>query len=195
MIGGKLTMKELDKATKGGIFALAQETKNGPFQMKVGRTIDFKKRLDQYHLCFNSGFKIIALLPLKNRTKPENRLKLSMELEKHAGEMLGKPRTYLNRKSRGSEWYFKSVHQIHNVFKELHNTFKVDANHFLTEPPMLKFDDNFINIFDVEGVKVIKKYEVKASNHNFFFIKKNVKMKDMKKMNMVGFKKKSEVYV
>lgn len=187
MLGGKMMLKELDKAEAGGIYALAPAMKAGPYQMKIGRTVNFRNRLNDYHLCYNTGYYVIALLPLKTRTPLKNRLSITMKLEKAAGEKLGKPRTYANRKTRGSEWYFKSTREIHNLFKKLHHEFK-DGNYFLTDPPILKFDQKFVNVFDVEGLKTIP-YKVESSDENKIVLKKNVK-KMVKKIPSYGYKKK-----
>ena len=47
-----------------------------------------------------------------------------MMLEKEAGKLLGKPRTYANRERRGSEWYDATVKEIHTIFQTIHKTFK-----------------------------------------------------------------------
>ena len=181
-------LKELDRAPRDGIYALAENTKSGPFPIKVGRTVNFKDRLNNYHLCFNSGFRVIALLPLKDRTPLDDRLKLTMKLEKEAGKLLGKPRTYANRTSRGSEWYFTTVSKIQTIFKTLHTTFN-KGHYSLTKPPIFKFNDNFINIFNIEGVKTIP-YKIKSITEEKIVLKKNVK-KNMKKIGMTGYKKRT----
>ena len=114
--------------------------------------------MNAYHLCWDQGFRVIALLPLIDRTPQADREKRTMILEKAAGELLGKSRTYPNRKARPSEWYFTTVS---NVKKKLHTTFN-DGNYKLTKPPVLKFEDDFINIFNVDGVKTIKGQEEKV---------------------------------
>jgi hypothetical protein len=187
MRGGAMKLRELDKAEAGGLYALAPVMKSGSYQIKVGRTINFRNRMNAYHLCYNEGYYVVALLPLKARTQPKDRLKITMLLEKAAGEKLGKSRTYANRQTRGSEWYYKSTHQIHALFKSLHQEFKTD-NYFLTDPPILKFDQKFVNVFNEEGVKTIP-YKVKSSDENKIVLKKNVK-KMVKKIPIYGYKKK-----
>ena len=120
-----VNLKELNRAPKGGIYALAPHIPKNPntkFSIKVGRTIDFKTRLNSYHLCFNAGFRVIALLPLKNSTPEEQRKSRTMQLEKLAGELLGKSRSYANRETRGSEWYDTTVLNIKSIFNEVHGT-------------------------------------------------------------------------
>jgi hypothetical protein len=189
MNGGKMMLKELDKAESGGLYVLAPVMKAGSYQMKVGRTVNFRNRLNDYHLCYNAGYYVIALLPLKARTPSKDRLSITMKLEKAAGEKLGKPRTYANRKTRGSEWYYKSTRQILKIFKELHKEFK-DGNYFLTDPPIIKFDQNFVNVFNVEGVKTIP-YKVKSADKSKIGLKKNVK-KMVRKIPISGYKKKNK---
>jgi hypothetical protein len=186
MHGGKMELKELDKAEAGGLYALAPIMKTGPYQIKVGRTINFRKRLNDYHLCYNEGYYVIALLPLKTRTPPKERLKITMQLEKAAGDKLGKPRTYANRKTRGSEWYYKTTHQIQAMFKALHQEFKQDT-YFLTDPPIVKFNQKFVNVFAEEGIKTIP-YKIKSADESKIVLKKNIK-KMVKKIPISGYKK------
>jgi hypothetical protein len=187
MYGGKMLLRELDKAEAGGLYALAPSIKSGKYQIKVGRTINFRKRLNDYHLCFNEGYYVIALLPLKARTPPKERLKLTMQLEKAAGKKLGKSRTYANRKTRDSEWYYKTTQEIHRLFTELHQEFTSKAltpdepnDYLITTPPIVKFDQKFINIFTAEGIKTTA-YKVVSTNAKKIVIKMNVK-KNMRKI-------------
>ena len=194
MKGGKMLLRELDKADSGGLYALAPKMLSGPYQMKIGRTINFRKRLNDYHLCYNDGYYVIALLPLKSRTPPKDRLKITMQLEKAAGDKLGKSRTYANRQTRGSEWYYKTTSQIHELFKALHQEFKRANNigtgsYFVTDPPILKFNQKFVNVFNEEGIKTIP-YTVKSSDESKIVLKKNIK-KNVKKIPVYGFKKKA----
>ena len=154
-----VNLKELSRAIKGGIYALAQDVPDDPkvrFSIKIGRTINFKNRLNDYHLCFNGGYRIIALLPLKNSCPDELRKPRSMLLEKEAGKLLGKPRTYANRARRGSEWYDASVKEVHAIFQKIHKSFK-SGKYDLTKAPIIKFDEDYLNIFDI-GVQ--KKFPV-----------------------------------
>ena len=69
-----MVLKELEKVLRRGIYAISQHvsdnpTRNRVFTVRIGRTIDFKNRLDSYNLCWNSGFRVIALLGLQPRTK------------------------------------------------------------------------------------------------------------------------------
>ena len=50
--------------------------------------------------------------------------------------------------------FYNSVECKNNLKKKLHTTFN-DGNYKLTKPPVLKFEDDFINIFNVDGVKTI----------------------------------------
>ena len=180
-------LDELKLATKGGIYALAQDTQAGPFPIKVGRSVDFKKRLNSYFTCFNDGFRVIALLPLKDNTPMANRLKLSTELEKDAKNLLGVSRYYANRRSRGSEWYFTDVDSIHRLFNRLHKSFHKGK---YTKTPIIKFNDNFLTIFNIEGIRTTPMH-VKFMDENKIVIKKKTK-KMVKKVDMTGYKKKKK---
>ena len=179
-------LKELENAKRGGIYCLSENVPSNPdriFTVKIGRTIDFKKRLDNYNLCFNSGFRLICLLPLQPRTKDADRKSFSMKLEKMAGELLGKPRSYANRASRGSEWYDTTINKIHKIFYQIHKNFK-DEKYTLTRPPIIKFDDDYINIFENNHVQKmnVPRY-VKSSTSDKIKLSRTAKTKPVRKRN------------
>lgn len=156
-----VNLKELEKATKGGIYCIAPDIpvdndggKSIPFYAKIGRTTNFKTRLNSYHLCFNGGFRTIAILPLRERTSDRQKLKLTIELEKEVRNLLGNPKTYGNR-VRTSEWYAVKESEIKKAFTSLHNSFKKGA-YFLTKPPIFEFDENHKNIFEIDTAKKIR---------------------------------------
>ena len=160
-------LKEITKykANNGGLYALSldmPEDPDRPFQMKVGRTVNYKKRLNDYHLCYNAGYRVIALLPLKNTCPKNLRLPRSTELEKLCHEMLRPYKvSYPNRASRGSEWYNISTNHIRKVFKQLHKEYK-NEKYELTAYPLLKFEDDYLNKFDTYSDKV-KSFKLKSS--------------------------------
>ena len=184
-----MNLKELEGATACGIYALAPYSRKGKIQIKVGRTIDFKKRLNDYHLCFNRGFHVIAILPLLNVFDRKESLSFSIQLEKAAGEMLGKPRTYPNRIARGSEWYYKTAIEIQNIFTFLHENFKSDTVAY-TQPPQFEFAQDFVNIFAIEGLKKTKDYKIISADDMKIKLKKTVKSKFIKMIPHYGYKKK-----
>lgn len=171
------------KANKGGLYALAMDTPDDPnrvFQMKVGRTVDYKKRLNQYHLCYNAGYRVIALLPLKNTCPTDLKLKRTRELEHKAHEMLKEYKvSYKNRASRGSEWYRISVNHIHKIFRILHREYKF-GKYQLTAFPMLKFEDDYLNKFETYSNK-INSLKLISSTPDKIKISTRAKVKKVKK--------------
>ena len=194
MRGGKVYLPELDNYTKGGLYALAEKhPKKGRFPIKIGRTIDFKKRLNSYHLCFNSGFHLLAILPLKPQILDEHRLVITSALENACSLALSarsiKPRVYKNRVSRGSEWYNADLYRIRDVFSELHVTFELQGFQF-TSPPVFDFNNEFINVFNEEGTKLITNYIARDAGAMKIKLTKTVVKKRMKKLNLLGYRKK-----
>ena len=180
-----VNLKELTKykANKGGIYALAPdkaEDPDTPFQMKVGRTVNFETRLNSYHLCFNGGYRMIALLPLKNTCPKDLREKRSRELEKRAHDILFRyKKSYPNRStSRGSEWYAVSINHIKKVFQDLHNEYKSDK-YDLTASPILNFEDDYLNKF-VTYSDTTNTHKVKSSTPDKVVISLKAKVKQLK---------------
>ena len=62
-------LDELYGRAVGGIYAISDDPpeKRGKKNIKIGRTISFKNRLNAYHTCFNQGFYIYALLPMAKK--------------------------------------------------------------------------------------------------------------------------------
>ena len=184
-----VTLKELNNKSDAGIYALSDIKTKGPFQMKIGRSIHIKKRLNDYHICYNMGFYVLGFLPLKKRTPEKDMLSLTMKMEKMIGELLEKPRTYANRKTRDSEWYFISITQMKKAFDTIHNTFKKD-DHFLTDPPITNFQNEFINIWNVEGIKEASTTHIKSITDDNITVKKGKVKKTIKKIPFDSYKKK-----
>lgn len=184
-----VTLKELNGTSDAGIYALSNIKEKGAFQMKIGRSIHIKKRLNDYHICYNMGFYVLGFLPLKKRTPEKDKLGLTMKMEKMVGEILGKPRTYENRKTRDSEWYNISTTQLKNVFETIHREFK-NEDYILTDPPILKIKNEFINIWNVEGKKDVSTTHVASATEEKVVIKKGKKTVTVKKIPNYGYKKK-----
>ena len=94
-----------------------------------------------------------------------------MQLEKLAGELLGKSRSYANRERRGSEWYETTVGDVHRIFNEVHKNFR-SGQYDLTKAPIFQFDDNYINISRV-APELKKSLIYREFGHNGSNIKEN----------------------
>ena len=147
-----IKIKEIEDMT-GGLYCLAPHLAKGKFSMKIGRTINFHDRLNAYHLCFNEGFHLIAILPLKNRLTKKQRTQYVREMEKKVFEILkDDQRTYPNRR-RGSEWYATTITKIKKAFKQVHlSSIKEDTFYNYTLPPIFEFEDPFANVYNIEGI-------------------------------------------
>jgi hypothetical protein len=98
-------------------------------------------------------------------------------MEKLVGELLGKPRTYPNRESRGSEWYYKSTNEVEKVFKEVRKTFRIKdgkgtaAGYGVTAPVHTNISNDYVNKFNLlkEDKTALR---VQSSNENTVKIKR-----------------------
>ena len=146
-----IKLKELESLT-GGIYCLAPHISKGKYSMKIGRTVNFKDRLNAYHLCFNEGFHLLGILPLKDRLTKAERMKYVRELEKRVFEIMKDDRrTYPNR-NRGSEWYITTMTRVKSAFKAVHKTsLKEGGQYNYTLPPKFDFENAFVNVYNVEG--------------------------------------------
>ena len=146
-----IKMKELEGLT-GGLYCLAPHISKGPYSMKIGRTVNFKDRLNAYHLCFNEGFHLLAILPLKDRLTKADKMKYVRLMEKAVFEIMKDDRrTYPNRK-RGSEWYITIMDKVKSAFRAVHKASLKEGGHYnYTLPPMFDFKNALINVYNVEG--------------------------------------------
>ena len=57
---------ELKGKSQSGLYAISpQKPSNKETDFKMGRTVNFTNRLNGYHICWNKGFFIYALLPIR----------------------------------------------------------------------------------------------------------------------------------
>jgi hypothetical protein len=152
-------LQEFHGKSNAGIYALTERLKSGRIQIKIGRSINIKDRLNAYHLCFNSGYDVVAFLPLSKSIKyKKDKMALTIKLEKYVAGILGKSRTYANRKTRGSEWWETTVFQVKKALTKTHLDHPDE-----TAEPILTFRNGFINNFTVEGIKTTVAYNVSPS--------------------------------
>ena len=101
-----------------------------------------------------------------------------------------KPRIYKNRISRGSEWYNADLYRVRDVFSQLHVTFQLQGFQF-TSPPVFDFNNSFVNVFNEEGTKLSNLYAATDAGDMKINITKTVVKKRMRKLNLLGYKKKN----
>ena len=149
-------IKELKNVCNAGIYCISStEPKKGLIDVKIGRTIDFKNRLNAYHICWNEGFYIYDVLPLhkkyKLKTKAERKASLDMTiiLENELFNMMKDKNVKTTTRTHKSEWFRCSSDYVADMFQKLHEKFPND-----TANPITRWSDPLIHIFDVDGFTV-----------------------------------------
>ena len=146
---------ELRDKSNGGLYAISPEAPNkrGKKMFKVGRTINFRKRLNDYHICFNEGFYIYAILPLNkdkypmdNETNKKEALQMTIKIESYAFEMLKKFEKRFTTRTFKSEWFQLPKTLLNEFLNLVHEKFPDD-----TEKPILKWQEPRIHTFEIDG--------------------------------------------
>ena len=162
-------IKEFNNTSEMGIYCISDSdagdyAPDDKINFKIGRTVDIRKRLNAYHICFNDGFYIYPTLLLNDKY---NTLKLKLkgdarkamrnkaivktkEIEKYIHDQL-KDVNKTTSTRRISEWFEdrSDLNEINKVFKAAHIKFKND-----TLPPIYEYKDNYYNIFEIDGEKI-----------------------------------------
>ena len=87
----KYVIPQLSNSVKSGIYFISQQDigKNTSKVMtvKIGRSTDLKRRLNQYHLCYPLGFHVYGLMYVHTKNRPKNGLithNIDTEMEVHS---------------------------------------------------------------------------------------------------------------
>ena len=188
-------IKELKPVSNAGLYCISSEPPcNKETNFKLGRTIDFKNRLNSYHLCYNKGFHIYCVLPLSkkyNLVGTDNR-KVAKDftrvLEKKLFEKLKDyNKTYTTR--RKSEWYRCVKKRVSKALNEIHEEYPDD-----TDKPITEWEDDFIDEFVVDGfdekintqdkpLSYLPQSGYKTKSGRIVVSTKDTKFKDMKYLN------------
>jgi len=145
-------IKELKSVSNAGLYCISPEPPcNLDQNFKLGRTIDFRNRLNGYHICYNKGFYIYCILPLSKKyslvgtTNRKTALEMTKLLENELFKKLKEfNKTYSTR--RKSEWYKCVKSRVAKAMEEIHEEFSDDTEHPITE-----WKQDFINEFVVDG--------------------------------------------
>ena len=145
-------IKEL-KNINAGLYAIGNdEPATSKRDIKIGRSIVLKQRLNNYHICFPYGYFIYAVLPINAKmfqTKKALR-DFSRQIENEAFYILQFEMIQTTTRTFKHEWFNITLNRLYEVFNTIHMRYP-DA----TLCPIVKWVDNYVDEFDVEGEKMI----------------------------------------
>ena len=147
-------LPELKQATPAGLYAISPSPPSRKkTSFKVGRTTNFAKRLNDYHICFNDGYYIYCILPLNNKVyegKPAaEKLAMTRRLEKEMFDLLEPYMELRETRSRKSEWYGLKQTDLAEKFQKIHEKFPEQ-----TLPPIVEWEDAHVR-FNEEGEQIL----------------------------------------
>lgn len=107
---------QLSETIKTGIYFISTENISGniykKINVKIGRSIDLKKRLNQYHLYYPQGFYIYGLGAINNADHPKNGLHVhSIDTEILIHKYFDSFRLKTNTRNF-NEWFYINLYQI-----------------------------------------------------------------------------------
>jgi hypothetical protein len=148
-------IKELE-GNNSGIYVISPESPDDQKRnFKIGRTINMRKRLNNFHICFNEGYYIYAVLPLADkytqRTKDEKKLAIeaTSHIEKSVFEVLKKYNKTYSTRSKKSEWYYATKAEVVRVLEMIHKTLPTH-----TKPPIIEWTDDYLHEFEIDGFTI-----------------------------------------
>lgn len=143
-------IKEI-KGKKAGLYAISPvsgaEDPTKPLDIKIGRSIDIRNRLNGYHTCFPEGFFIISLLYISTGNTKKRLLEISSDLEVEAFRRL-RPYHKQTTARRYGEWFTLSYNQLKGIFVSLKNDIPKVTK------VITSFQDDHITEFNVDGEKI-----------------------------------------
>lgn len=154
---------ELVGISNGGLYCISPDPpcEGASTDFKIGRTIDFRKRLNSYHICYNEGFYIYAVLPLSKKYKMDTKeeraeaVDTTKKIEARAFVLLKKHNKLFSTRRRKSEWFGCLKNVVVAVFTQLNKEFEDD-----TVPPIYHWEDDFVDDFRIDGFRVKLQTEV-----------------------------------
>ena len=132
-------MQELKSLSPAGLYAFSptKPLVRGKTLMKIGRTVNCRTRLNQYHICYNEGFYIAGWLPLNaiqyDLRLKENRahaIELTMRMEARMFTLLQRYNVKTTTRKYHSEWFNLTLKELHAAFNKVYREFI----HHCTEP-------------------------------------------------------------
>jgi len=163
---------ELKGKSQSGLYAISPEKppKNKKTDFKMGRTVNFTKRLNGYHICWNAGYYIYDLLPIRpslfGAQQKKELLRFTKALEKAFFKKLSKrpmdiKEELLDTRRYKSEWYVTTPATLEQLFHEFYAECQ-EGKHDFTDrrtkqritfkdmlcEPLTQWDDPFISKSD-----------------------------------------------
>ena len=146
--------------SNAGIYVISEHppTKKGPKFVKIGRSIDIRKRLNDYHLCFPNGFFVWMLIKMSPKTrelaKPQ-RIEVSKVLEKQLFQEL-MHMNLVNDARRFHEYFVIKTAQDLEGLKEAVERIAMNYRPFTVFPPVLEWEQGTAyKDFLIDGERVI----------------------------------------
>jgi len=152
----KNVIPQLSNSVKSGIYFLSQEdigkNTNKVITVKIGRSTDLKRRLNQYHLCYPLGFHLYGLMYVHTKNRPKNGLithNIDTEIDVHnyfkerGAQLQTTARSY-------NEWFKISYADILNCLTYFRHKFDV-TRPFRGSSSVI---DSFVD--DISGEKIGK---------------------------------------
>jgi hypothetical protein len=145
--------------SNAGIYVISKHppTKKGVRLVKIGRSIDVRKRLNDYHICFPQGFEIWMVIKLSDKTrelaKPQ-RIEVTKVLEKRLfAELIHMNLVHPSR--RFHEYFVIKSKQDFESLKEAVERIALNYRPFTVFPPITEWKKGTqYNEFEIDGEQV-----------------------------------------
>jgi len=120
---------ELRHTSNAGLYAISPTPPSKKkTSFKAGRSVNFKKRLNDYHLCFNEGYYIYCILPIVKDLYHEDPLAerkkkilaLTRRLETELFKLIHHHMELYTTRTTKSEWYGMTNAQLKQYFVRIH---------------------------------------------------------------------------
>jgi len=149
---------ELRNTSNAGLYAISPIPPSKKLtDFKLGRSVNVKKRLNDYHICFNKGYWIYCVLPLVKDLYHEDPLverkkkilALTRRLETALFDIVKPDMQLETTRTKKSEWYKMTNAKLKSTFEQIHEQFPN-----VTLPPITRWEEPFMHHFDDEGEQI-----------------------------------------
>ena len=146
--------------SNAGIYIISEHppTKKGIRLVKIGRSIDVRKRLNAYHICWPQGFHIWMLIKLSDKTrelaKPQ-RIEVTKVLEKRLFDEL-MHMNLVHPSRRFHEFFVVKTDQDFESLKEAVERIAMNYRPFTVYPPITEWKKGTqYHEFEIDGERVV----------------------------------------
>ena len=143
--------------SNAGVYVISEHapTKKGVRLVKIGRSIDVRKRLNAYHICFPQGFDIWMLIKLSDETKELSKPQRIEVLERRLFTEL--MHMNLVNSARGFHEYFVvKTDQDFESLKEAVERIAMNHRPFTVYPPITEWKKGTqYHEFEIDGERVV----------------------------------------